>query len=78
MTIDTANATPAAGGAAADRPAVRRRCFAWYVQVEPDVIAEVEIDAAYEETARWRQPPRFLRLRTDMSVFDVPLADPPP
>jgi hypothetical protein len=47
--------------------------------LDPDAIAEVEIDAAYErETAIWRQPPRFLRLRTDISIFDVQLADPSP
>jgi len=48
-----------------------------YVPVEPDVVAEVEVDAAYEH-GRWRHPPTFLRIRTDVSIFDVPLADPPP
>jgi len=80
----------AAGRWAAEHPWPRPLPAAWtgqwgtpeplaYVQVEPDTIAEVEIDAAYErETASWRQPPRFLRLRTDISIFDVPLADPSP
>jgi ATP-dependent DNA ligase len=61
-----------------------------YVPVEPDVIAEVEVDTAYEPVitgppgstrsvaARWRHQPKLLRIRTDMSVYDVPLADPEP
>jgi ATP-dependent DNA ligase len=48
-----------------------------YVQVEPDTIAEVEVDAAYED-GRWRHQTRFLRIRTDLSIFDAPLADTPP
>jgi ATP-dependent DNA ligase len=48
-----------------------------YVQVEPEAIAEVEVDAAYEHR-RWRHQTRLIRVRTDLSVYDVPLADPPP
>jgi hypothetical protein len=50
-----------------------------YIQVDVDAVAEIEIeiDAAAED-GRWRTPPKLLRIRTDMSVYDVPLADPPP
>ena len=48
-----------------------------YVQVNPDTVAEIEVDAATED-GNWRTPPRLLRIRTDMSPFDVPLADSPP
>lgn len=48
-----------------------------YVPVEPDVVAEVEVDAAYEY-GRWRHQTKLIRIRTDLSVYDVPLADPPP
>jgi hypothetical protein len=47
------------------------------VQVEPDAVAEVEVDAAYEH-AQWRHQARFLRIRSDLSIYDVPLADLPP
>jgi ATP-dependent DNA ligase len=61
-----------------------------YVPAEPDVIAEIEVDTAYEPVitgapaaqrhigARWRHPPKMLRIRTDMSIYDVPLAEPEP
>lgn len=44
-----------------------------YQQVEPEVVAEVQVDAAYE-AGRWRHQAKFLRVRTDMSIYDVPLA----
>jgi len=59
-----------------------------YMPVEPDVVAEIEVDTAYEHilvgnppkpiAARFRHPPKFLHVRTDMSIFDVPLAEPEP
>jgi ATP-dependent DNA ligase len=45
-----------------------------YRQVVPDTVVEVRVDSAYEHT-RWRHPVRFVRLRTDLAVFDVPLLE---
>jgi len=42
-----------------------------YHRVAPVVIAEVEVDAAYEY-GRWRHQPRFIRIRADLSIYDVP------
>ncbi|HZO65966.1 MAG TPA: ATP-dependent DNA ligase [Kribbellaceae bacterium] len=42
-----------------------------YQQVAPAVVAEVEVDAAFEY-GRWRHQPRFVRVRADLSVYDVP------
>jgi len=42
-----------------------------YLPVEPDHVAEISADTAYEH-GRWRHPPRYIRLRADISVFDVP------
>jgi ATP-dependent DNA ligase len=47
-----------------------------YRQVAPAVVAEVRVDSAYEHT-RWRHPVTFVRIRTDLAVFDVPLLDGP-
>jgi ATP-dependent DNA ligase len=44
-----------------------------YVQVEPDVVLEISVDAAYEH-GRWRHRVHAVRPRLDMSVYDVPLA----
>jgi hypothetical protein len=57
-----------------------------YVPVQPDLVAEIEVDTAYEPiivrarptAARWRHQPRMLRIRNDMSTFDVPLVEPEP
>jgi hypothetical protein len=46
-----------------------------YRPVVPDAVVEVRVDSAYEHT-RWRHPVRFVRLRTDLAVFDVPLLEP--
>ena len=43
-----------------------------YVQVPPELVVEVSEDIAYEY-GRWRHPPRFVRVRPDLSVIDVPL-----
>jgi hypothetical protein len=43
-----------------------------YVQVQPTVVAEIEVDTAYAHH-RWRHRVRYLRHRTDLSVYDVPL-----
>ena len=43
-----------------------------YRQVAPVIVAEVRVDSAYEHT-RWRDAVRYERMRTDLSVFDVPL-----
>ncbi|WP_345638708.1 ATP-dependent DNA ligase [Rugosimonospora acidiphila] len=42
-----------------------------YRQVLPVLVAEIQVDTAYEYH-RWRHPVRFIRIRTDMSVYDVP------
>jgi ATP-dependent DNA ligase len=44
-----------------------------YLQVQPTVVVEVHVEAAYEHH-RWRHGARYLRVRTDMSIYDVPLA----
>jgi ATP-dependent DNA ligase len=43
-----------------------------YVQVEPDVVAELLVDTAFEH-GRYRHPVQHIRTRRDMSVYDVPL-----
>jgi ATP-dependent DNA ligase len=43
-----------------------------YIQVEPEVVLEISVDAAFEH-GRWRHRVHPIRPRTDMSVFDVPL-----
>ena len=43
-----------------------------YVQVEPTAVAEVDTDAALDRH-RWRHTVRYLRLRLDLSIYDVPL-----
>ncbi|GGJ89709.1 ATP-dependent DNA ligase [Pilimelia anulata] len=43
-----------------------------YVQVQPTVVAEVAVDAAYEHR-RWRHIARYVRCRFDLSVYDTPL-----
>ena len=47
-----------------------------YVQVEPTVVVEVDVDTSYEEQ-RWRHAARFVRLRNDLRRGDLgPLTDP--
>lgn len=43
--------------------------------VEPVLVAEVSVDAAVD-SGRYRHPVRYVRLRPDMSVGDVPTVDP--
>ncbi|MFI7209469.1 hypothetical protein [Micromonospora aurantiaca (nom. illeg.)] len=43
-----------------------------YAQVEPTVVAEIQVDTAYEHH-RWRHRVRYARPRPDLSVYDVPL-----
>jgi hypothetical protein len=43
-----------------------------YAQVEPTVVADIEVDTAYEHH-RWRHRVRYARPRPDLSVYDVPL-----
>ncbi|TDC81355.1 hypothetical protein E1193_15080 [Micromonospora sp. KC606] len=50
-----------------DRPEPLR-----YVQVQPTVVAEIDVDTAFEHH-RWRHRVRYLRPRLDLSVYDVPL-----
>jgi ATP-dependent DNA ligase len=45
-----------------------------YRQVVPDTVVEVRVDSAYEHT-RWRHAVRFVRLRPDLAVLDVPLLE---
>ena len=47
-----------------------------YRQVVPDTVVEVRVDSAYEHT-RWRHAVRFVRLRPDLAVLDVPLLESP-
>jgi hypothetical protein len=47
-----------------------------YVWVQPTVVVEVQVDAAYE-FHRWRHRPGYLRSRGDLSIYDVPLAESP-
>ncbi|MEU7873130.1 ATP-dependent DNA ligase [Dactylosporangium sp. NPDC049140] len=43
-----------------------------YIPVQPTVVVEVEVDAAFDEGAgRWRHRARFVRVRADLSVYDV-------
>ncbi|MEU7873302.1 hypothetical protein [Dactylosporangium sp. NPDC049140] len=43
-----------------------------YIPVQPTVVVEVEVDAAFDEDAgRWRHRTRFLRVRADLSAYDV-------
>lgn len=58
---------PASWSGQLDRPEPLR-----YHQVEPTVVAEIEVDTAYEHH-RWRHRVRYLRPRLDRSVYDVPL-----
>jgi len=46
-----------------------------YQQTAPTLVAEVQVDGAYEYH-RWRHGVRYLRPRTDLSVYDVPLIMP--
>jgi ATP-dependent DNA ligase len=43
-----------------------------YHQVEPTVVAEVRVDTAGEH-GRWRHMAHHVRIRADMSIYDVPL-----
>ncbi|MER7280472.1 ATP-dependent DNA ligase [Dactylosporangium sp. NPDC000244] len=46
-----------------------------YVPVQPTVVVEVSADIAYDEpVGRWRHRVRFVRVRADLSVYDVRLA----
>ncbi|GGM52927.1 ATP-dependent DNA ligase [Dactylosporangium sucinum] len=43
-----------------------------YVPVQPTVVVEVLVDAAFDEEAgRWRHRPTFVRVRADLSPYDV-------
>jgi ATP-dependent DNA ligase len=46
-----------------------------YHQVEPNLVAEIQVDTAYEHH-RWRHRVRYLHPRLDMSPYDVPLLMP--
>jgi hypothetical protein len=46
-----------------------------YVQMQPTVVAEIQVDTAYEHH-RWRHRARYARPRLDLSVHDVPLLMP--
>ncbi|GAA4580902.1 hypothetical protein GCM10023176_61090 [Micromonospora coerulea] len=58
---------PASWSGQLDRPEPLR-----YVQVEPTVVAEIEVDTAFEHR-RWRHRVWYVRPRLDLSVYDVPL-----
>ncbi|TDB69422.1 ATP-dependent DNA ligase [Micromonospora sp. KC721] len=58
---------PASWSGQLDRPEPLR-----YIQVQPAVVAEIDVDTAYEHH-RWRHRVRYLRPRLDLSVYDVPL-----
>ncbi|MGI5243298.1 ATP-dependent DNA ligase [Dactylosporangium sp. CA-139066] len=46
-----------------------------YIPVQPTVVVEVEVDVAYDEdVGRWRHRARYVRVRADLSVYDVPRA----
>jgi ATP-dependent DNA ligase len=50
-----------------------------YVRVRPLIVAEVQVDAAYDaDHGRWRHPARYLRPRADLSAGDVPHWRPEP
>ncbi|GAA2362563.1 hypothetical protein GCM10010170_058760 [Dactylosporangium salmoneum] len=43
-----------------------------YVAVRPTVVVEIEVDTAFDEpVGRWRHRVRFVRVRADLSVYDV-------
>lgn len=42
-----------------------------YKQVEPDLVVEVSADTAFE-LGRWRHPPRYQRVRADLSPWSTP------
>jgi ATP-dependent DNA ligase len=48
-----------------------------YIQVDPTVAAEIEVDTAFEHN-RWRHRVRYVRPRLDTSIYDVPLLTPWP
>jgi ATP-dependent DNA ligase len=48
-----------------------------YIQVEPSLVAEIDVDTAYEHH-RWRHGVRHVRIRPDLSIYDVPLIMPDP
>ncbi|GIF69430.1 hypothetical protein Ais01nite_74650 [Asanoa ishikariensis] len=58
---------PAAWSGSWQRPEPLR-----YVQVEPDVVAELLVDTAIER-GRYRHPVQHVRARRDMSIYDVAL-----
>ncbi|MFH8663206.1 hypothetical protein [Streptomyces afghaniensis] len=43
------------------------------ILVQPDVMTEVDVDAARDSAGRWRHPARPHRIRTDIDVAQVPL-----
>ncbi|GIF69332.1 ATP-dependent DNA ligase [Asanoa ishikariensis] len=43
-----------------------------YTQVEPDTVAELLVDTAFEH-GRYRHPVQHIRVRRDISVYDVPI-----
>jgi ATP-dependent DNA ligase len=42
-----------------------------YTRVKPRVVVELDVDAAFEDY-RWRHPCRFVRIRRDLKVADLP------
>ncbi|MFC7327072.1 ATP-dependent DNA ligase [Marinactinospora rubrisoli] len=65
--------------AAGDHPWPRRLAPRWggkdpiaYVQVEPEVVVEVQVDAA-SSAEQWRHVVRYMRVRAELSPADVPL-----
>ncbi|WP_121401448.1 ATP-dependent DNA ligase [Micromonospora sp. M71_S20] len=58
---------PASWSGQFDRPEPLR-----YVQVQPTVVADIEVDTSFEHQ-RWRHRVRYARPRPDLSVYDVPL-----
>jgi ATP-dependent DNA ligase len=58
---------PAAWSGQLERPESLR-----YVQVDPTVVVEIDVDVSFEHQ-RWRHRVRYARARPDMSVYDVPL-----
>ncbi|WP_446210412.1 hypothetical protein [Micromonospora sp. IBSANI012] len=58
---------PASWSGQLDRPEPLR-----YLQVEPTVVAEIEVDTAFENRG-WRHRVWYVRPRLDLSVYDVPL-----
>lgn len=42
-----------------------------YTQVEPSLVVEVDVDVAFEQE-RWRHPPRFVRVRPDLTLSQLP------